>query len=154
MARPELGPANLLVIDDEPGIRELLSRHFAFLGYRVDTAANGKEALDCLSRRRYDVTISDIKMPVMTGVELLRVVGRDYPMMSTIMITGYVDMTNLLDCMRYGAHTVVYKPLNDLRELEDAVQQCVRHARHWERKLRELIDLKPAPKAPAARSDD
>jgi YesN/AraC family two-component response regulator len=132
----------VLVVDDEKNIQEMLSRHFRFLGFDVITANNGKEALEVMDKQRCDVVISDIKMPVMDGVELIRQVHKQYPMTHVIMITGYVTMENVLACMRHGADTCIYKPLTDLKELEDAVQRAVDHLKHWQEKLKSLLKMK------------
>ncbi len=132
----------ILVVDDEKNIQEMLSRHFRFLGYDVLTASNGREALELMDKKRCDVVITDIKMPVMDGVELIRQVHKQYPMTHVIVITGYVTMENVLACMRHGADTCVYKPLEDLKELEGAVGQAVEHLKHWQEKLKSLLKLK------------
>ena len=134
--------ARLLIVDDEPAIGEMLARHFKFLGYDVDTAANGVEALRKLAKNRTEVIISDIVMPEMDGIELLRAVRTQYPMTHTIMITGYVTLDNALACMRLGADTCVFKPLEDLEELEEAVESAVCSLRRWQNKLRELRKIK------------
>lgn len=133
----------ILIVDDENEIRESLRRHFSFLGYRVETAGNGEEALDIMAGQRFDVVISDIMMPVMNGVDLLREIRNQYPMTHTIMITGYVTMENVLACMRHGADTCVYKPLEDLSELEEAVVKAVTEIQNWKQKLKQLLEMKP-----------
>ena len=78
----------------------------------------------------------------MTGVELLRKIRKEFPMVHVIMITGYVTMDNVLSCMRLGADTCVFKPLEDMTELEDAVKAAFDHIKHWQKKLKTLIDMK------------
>ena len=134
----------LLVVDDEREIREMLSRHFRMLGYRVELAGNGHEALGLLEQKRIDVVISDIRMPEMDGVSLLREIRRQYPMMHVIMITGYVTLENALACMRNQADTCVFKPFKDLSELEEAVQTAMEALARWTRKFHELQGMKPA----------
>ena len=68
---------NILIVDDEVEIQQMLARHFTYLGYAVVTASNGVEALQKLGKQKFDILISDIMMPEMTGVELLRQV-RDH----------------------------------------------------------------------------
>ena len=133
----------ILVVDDEPEIREMITRYFQFLGYNVATAGNGREALEKLAVAKTDILISDIMMPVVDGVELLRNVHREYPMIRTIMITGYVTLENALACMRYGADTVIFKPLNDMKLLETAVEDAVKRTNHWMAILRQLTDMTP-----------
>ena len=132
---------HILIVDDEKDIRESLKRHFEFLDYEVSTALNGKEALNVLSETRIDVIITDILMPEMNGIELLGHVKYDYPMIHVIVITGYVTLSNLLDCFRRGADTCVFKPLTELNELEEAVEHAFSELNNWQLKLRELKTL-------------
>ena len=136
-------PNTIVVVDDEEVIREALSRHFRFLGYAVKTAADGEEALAILAGQKTDVLISDICMPGMSGVELLKAAKREYPMTHVIMITGYVTQESVLSCMRHGADTCIFKPWPDLAELEAAVTSAVSGIRVWKQKLRQLYDMKP-----------
>ena len=134
----------LLVVDDEQEIRDALSRHFRFLGYEVMTASNGVEALEILAHETVAIIISDIMMPVMDGVELLRVVRKEYPMVRLIIITGYVTQENVLACMRHDADTCIFKPWPDMTELEDAVRAAFDRINLWKRKLHILLDMKPS----------
>ncbi|TWI74210.1 response regulator receiver domain-containing protein [Desulfobotulus alkaliphilus] len=134
---------NLLIVDDEKEIRDMLSRHFRLLGYDVLTAEHGLDALSILQKKRVDVVISDIIMPEMDGVDLLREIRKQYPMVRIIMITGYVTLENALACMRNQADTCIFKPLNDLGELEEAVQIAIAAQTRWTRKFRELKGMKP-----------
>lgn len=135
--------AQLLVVDDEEEIREALSRHFRFLGYDVTTVCNGQEALDLLAVKRVDVVISDIVMPVMNGVDLLRIIRKEYPMVRVVIITGYVTQENVMACMRHDAETCVFKPWTDMKEIEEAVAHAVERTHIWKQKLRKLLDMKP-----------
>ena len=121
----------------------MLARHFRLLGFWVEQAANGSEALEVLGRCRIDVVISDILMPKMDGVALLREVRRQYPMIRVIMITGYVTLENALACMRNQADTCIFKPIQDMRELEEAVETAMAALARWNRKFRELQGMKP-----------
>ncbi len=136
--------AQLLIVDDEQEIRDALARHFRFLGYDVATASNGEEALQKLNEIKVDVMISDIVMPVMTGVELLRIMRKEFPMVRVIMITGYVTQENVMACMRHGAETCIFKPWVDMQELEKAVKDAVEKNAIWKKKMKQLIDMKPS----------
>src|SRR5207237_9248323 len=76
-AKEETAVARLLVVDDERSMRELLSIVLRREGYDVTLAENGRTAVDALERGRFDLLISDIKMPDMNGVEVLRAAKRD-----------------------------------------------------------------------------
>lgn len=132
----------ILVVDDEEEIRKALIRHFEFDGYVVESAGSGIEALDILSKRRFEVVITDIIMPKMNSVELLKAIRDNYPMTHTIVITGYVTMENLLAALRYGADTCIFKPFADMEELDSAVRSAVDHLNTWRKKLRELRGMK------------
>jgi len=134
---------NILVVDDEKNIREMLQRHFRFLGYVVEEKSNAVDALKIMSEKRFEVVISDINMPKMSGVEFLKKAKQEYPMTHCIMITGYVTMQNVLTCMRYGADTCIFKPLEDMTELEEAVKNAIDHLKNWQIKLKTLIQMKP-----------
>ncbi len=135
--------AGILIVDDEEEIRKTLSRHFQFEGYDVVTAENGVEALEILAEKRMEVVITDIKMPKMSGLELLEEIRKQYPMMRAIVITGYVTMENLLGAMKFQADTCIFKPLHDMTELEDAVSRSIEYLRIWQKKLLELQGKKP-----------
>jgi len=132
----------ILIVDDEEEIRDMLSRHYRFLGYEILTASNGQEALEILSKERIEIVISDIMMPVMNGVELLSKIRIDYPMIHVIIITGYVTMDNLLAVLRYGADTCIFKPITDFTEMDDSVDLAIKHLKKWQEKLLELHGLK------------
>lgn len=138
--------ARLLIVDDETDIRDMLSRHFMLKDFYVETAAGGVEALEAMQQKRIDIVISDICMPEMDGVELLRRIRREYPMTRVIMITGYVTLENALACMRRGADNCVFKPLEDMSELDEAVRLSLGTLRRWQEKLRDLQGMKPAVK--------
>ena len=135
--------ARILVVDDEEEIRKTLSRHFRFEGFQVYTAANGVEALEVLNTKRMEIVITDILMPHMDGIELIREVQAQYPMIHTIVITGSVRMHHLLAALRHGADTCIFKPIEDMQELDDAVNRAMDHLRTWQRKLRELQGMAP-----------
>lgn len=133
---------NLLIVDDEAEIRDLLARHFTLLDYNVETAENGKAAVEVLENNRIDAVITDILMPEMDGIGLLRYLRDHLPMVRTIVITGYITLDNALSCMRLGAEAFVFKPIEDLAELEEAVELITKRLKIWQRKLRELRGMK------------
>jgi CheY-like chemotaxis protein len=137
----ELGRTRILIVDDEPDIRESLSRHLRFCGYAVETAANGREALEKLERQKIDIVVSDLMMPEMDGIELLRQVRREYPMIHMIMITGFVTQENILACMRHGADCCLFKPLTDIGELEEAVTIAQAALERWKKTFVRLRQL-------------
>lgn len=135
-------PAKLLIVDDEEHICTMLARHFEYVGYDVITADCAAKALAYLEENKADVVISDIMMPGMSGVEMLKIIRREYPMTRVIMITGYVTLENGLACLRYGADTCIFKPIADIAELETAVNHALEYLNLWQTKLKMLRELK------------
>jgi len=103
---------SILVVDDEEYIRDSFSKLIAFRGYTPYTAENGKKALSILSRKSVDVVITDIQMPEMDGMELLKVMKNKFPNTDVIVITGYGSIDGAVDAMKHGATDYIVKPFS------------------------------------------
>ncbi len=104
----------LLIVDDEPLIGELLSTVLADRGYSVDCADNGATALDRMRRDGADIVITDIAMPSMNGIELLREIKGLSPETEVIIMTSNATMATALEALRLGAYDYLLKPFDDL----------------------------------------
>lgn len=102
----------ILVVDDEESVRTLLKRTLMEAGYDVVTAPNGQEALDKVSQLQVRVVLSDIKMPGISGIEVLRKLTADYPDICVIMATAVADTQTAVDVMKLGAYDYISKPFN------------------------------------------
>jgi DNA-binding NtrC family response regulator len=100
----------IMIVDDERIVRESLFHWFKKGGYPVDTAATGEEALKKLVRFSYDVLFVDIKMPGMSGLELLEKVRMDHPDTMVIIITAYGSIESAVQAMKMGAVEYLLKP--------------------------------------------
>ena len=111
--------ASILVVDDEENAREGLSKILSKEGYRVETAPNGKEAIDNLKRQRYDLVITDMRMPLMDGFEVLREIKKMDENIGVIMITAYGEVESYLEAMNMGAFEYINKPVrvNELKRV-------------------------------------
>lgn len=103
-------PKKILVVDDEEGIRQDLSFVLEDEGYQVATAGSGVEALASLAAERFDVVITDLKMPAPNGMEILKKVKADYPGTVVVMITGQGSEEKAVEAMRLGADDYFPKP--------------------------------------------
>jgi YesN/AraC family two-component response regulator len=103
----------LLLIDDERPILETLGLSITSEGYEVFTAENGKEGLEIFDREDINLVLTDIKMPVMDGIELLKKVKESGKEAEVIVITGHGDMDSAIAALRYGASDFITKPVRD-----------------------------------------
>jgi signal transduction histidine kinase len=102
----------ILLVDDEPGIRNVLSISLADSGYSVHTAENGNEALRLFRELCPPIVLTDIKMPDMDGIELLRCIKAESPDTEVIMFTGHGDMDLAIKSLKYEATDFVTKPIH------------------------------------------
>ena len=102
--------SKVLVIDDEAVIREGLRQTLVLEGYQVEIAANGKSGLDKLQKDDFDIVISDLKMPTMHGIEVLKTIRILQPEVPVIIITGYATVDSAVDAMKSGAFDYLTKP--------------------------------------------
>jgi len=114
----------VLVVDDEEGIRTLLKRILTKAGYDVVAVANGQEALDKVSRLQVRVVLSDIKMPDISGIELLGKLTANHPDICVIMATGVTDIQTAVDAIKLGAYDYINKPFNQ-KDLVMRVQKAI-----------------------------
>ena len=103
---------SILVVDDEFNVREILRLQLDKLGYNVTEAEDGVKAINILSERNFDIVISDIKMPRVSGLEVLKYVKDNYPDTEVIMITAYDDMQIAIEAMKLKAYEFLTKPFN------------------------------------------
>ncbi len=138
MTKPETksGPTTVLVVDDEDGIRHALDRFLTRLGYRVLQAASGAEALERQAADSPDVMLSDIRMPNMSGVELVPKARAQDADLAVIMLTAIDEPRTAIECLKLGAYDYLIKPV-DLDELELSLQGALRQ-RQLEIDRREL----------------
>ena len=101
---------SILIVDDESTMRGLLEKILAREGYQMYTAGNGVEALEHLSERKFDIVISDMKMPKMGGLELLKRIKKVYPGVGVIIMTAYGDTYSVKDALLLGADEYITKP--------------------------------------------
>ena len=107
---------DILLIDDEPELRELLEEQLGEAGYRVRAAADGQEGADWLSRQTFDVVICDVRLPRIDGLTLFRRIRQETPSTDVILMTAYSDVVQAVSALKEGAYDYLTKPF-DIDEL-------------------------------------
>ena len=127
----------ILVVDDEPLIRQSLYEILRIEGFQAHMAASAEDALEKLKNLKVDILLTDLKLPKMTGISLLTQVKNDHPDTDVIIITGFGTIETAVEAMRKGAYDYITKPIND-QEIKLVLSKIV------EKKeiLRENLDLK------------
>ncbi len=130
-------PTKVLLVDDEEGFAEMLSLRLKELGEKVVVAHSGQEGLDILAKTSIDVVILDIKMPGMDGIETLREIKKQYPIIEVILLTGHGSTETAVEGMKLGAFDYLMKPaefgdlaakLEGARKRKDEQEERIRKA--------------------------
>jgi DNA-binding NtrC family response regulator len=120
--------AKILIVDDEHSIRETVSTVLNEEGYTTEKASNGKEALELINKKDFDVIITDLKMPEMDGMALLRESFKICPKTSVIIITAHASLESAIDALRMGAFDYIIKPF----DFDDLILKLKRLFEHRE----------------------
>ena len=123
---------NILIVDDEPGIRKLLAFEFTMLGYETKTAENADEALLMLRGRSFELVITDVRMPgSMDGIDLLKTYREEKPEQYAIFITGYAVEEKLTEALQ-NHRSICFKKPFDIHALSRSVSQYFQQGT-WEK---------------------
>ncbi len=134
-----VGPARILIIDDEAAIRESLEELLTLEGFQVTIAVDGPSGLDQLTRNEFDLLLLDLALPGESGMELLPKIVEMQPSLPVIMITAFGTVANVVDAIRAGAENFVQKPWDNEKLLAD-----IRAAIAKRRAEEEVVQLKRA----------
>lgn len=133
--------AHVLVVDDEGANRYSVSKTLQRVGYVVNEASSGEEALDFVDGQEYDVVLSDIRMQGIDGVELLRRIKELSPDAIVILMTGYASLGTAVEALRLGAHDYLIKPSSS-QDIRQSVSRGIERARNLRRRRRLLETIK------------
>jgi len=138
-----MSAAHILVVDDDENIRWILKTQLEDLGYAVWTAANGIEALAAIAKEQPSLVLTDLKMPGLSGLELLDRIQKEYPEIPAVIITAFGTIQGAVHAMRAGAYDYLTKPIN-FDELAMVVNRVLEHFRLVAevRSLRASLDRK------------
>jgi two-component system, cell cycle response regulator CpdR len=118
--------AKILIAEDEESLRAMCARGLTLSGHDVMTACDGSEALDILKREdgRFDLLLTDIRMPIMDGIALALATARDFPDLAILLMTGYADQRERAHGLDALIHDVIAKPFT-LAVLRGAVDEAL-----------------------------
>jgi len=140
---PSYGQNSVLIVDDELHTREICCDFLEEGQFKVESASNGKEALEILSKKNFQILLSDIQMPEMDGIDLLKESRRLYPEMDVILMTAYGGLPTAIEAIRFGAYDYITKPFS--RDfLMNRVHKCLEKSelqKQAERHIQEKIFL-------------
>jgi two-component system response regulator YesN len=120
--RKESGNMKFMIVDDEEVIRDSISKFLEQKGHSCKTAPNGKEALEIANNNELDVVVTDYKMPVMNGFELLKNIREKFPKIKVIIYSAFSDYGNIQTASKYGAYSFCSKS-DDLIKFSEIIQQ-------------------------------
>lgn len=115
----------LLIVEDEAAMREALAQGFAYIGYAVDTAADGEEALECYYGAQYDAILLDLNLPKLDGIEVLRAIRDDDPLARVLILSARNEVEDRIAGLDVGANDYLGKPFH-FGELQARVRALVR----------------------------
>lgn len=115
----------ILIVDDEEGLREGLGKLLEGEGYNVHCAETGEEALEILQQSRIDLVLTDMRMPGMDGIALLKKIRERHGDLGVIILTGYGQIESYIEAMNFGAIEYVSKPFK-VNELKFIVNKVLR----------------------------
>lgn len=156
-------PVRALVVDDDTVFRDELSTLLSDWGHPVLAVSSGPKAIEALEGSEFDVVFSDVRMPRMNGIELLRLIRERWPHTYVVMITGYATIETAVEAMKLGAFDYLRKPFRseNVEKIITLIQEertfsfggtperdPVRVAERWAKEKREVLLLGATPRAP------
>jgi DNA-binding NtrC family response regulator len=133
IADPQESTGRVLVVDDHPDARESMADILRHTGHEVDSLGTAVEALNHLGSESYDVVVTDLQMPGMSGLEFIEKLSDRGDGVQVVMVTAYASISAAVDAMRHGAFDFTEKPL-DANQLEQLVARAMQHGRQLDSK--------------------
>ncbi|UCE96540.1 MAG: response regulator [Candidatus Bathyarchaeota archaeon] len=133
-----MSKVNILIVEDDVQILKTLSTLLQQTGYSTDTAKNGKEAIQKLETKFFNIALLDIRLPDMEGTRLLTTMRQNLPDMVKIIITGYASTENAVEALNLGADAYILKPIKP-KELLALIEQKLARQQQVQRMTQEKV---------------
>lgn len=137
--------AKILCVDDEEVILESFRKILVLDGYSVDTVETGQEALGLIQKHHYDFVFTDLKMPLMDGVEVTKSVKHLRPDIDVVIITGYASVETAVETMKYGALDYVQKPFTEDELIEFVKKALIKRQDKIQKQLKPKVHITHVP---------
>jgi len=137
--------ARIIVVDDDESIRKVLATILEEKGYTVDTAENGKQAIEKTGKNFYNLGLFDIRLPDIEGTELLAKVKDTTPRMRKIIVTGYPSLPNAVEALNKGADAYILKPFDMdkiLQTIKEQLKNQEEEKKYGQEKVTEFIETR------------
>lgn len=131
-----MNDTRVLVVDDEKEFVDTLTERLMLRGFEVDQAYTGDEALEKIMNRDYDVMVLDVRMPGRSGIETLREVRKERPLLSVLMLTGHATVETAIEGMKLGAMDYLLKP-TETKDLVEKIEVASKLKREHEDRIRQ-----------------
>jgi DNA-binding NtrC family response regulator len=128
----------ILIVDDEDSILDLLKDFFTQEGYNVETTNDPLKALKIVEEGETKIALTDIKMPVMDGIELLENIKRINGLVQVIIMTGYGSLENTVRCLEKGANDYLLKPFENMNEIKNIIDLTIDKLTRWEKVITDI----------------
>jgi DNA-binding NtrC family response regulator len=135
----------ILVVDDDESIRKVLAAVLEENGYTVDTAENGKEAIEKTNTRFYNLVLCDIRLPDYEGTTLITKMRETVPKMRKIIITGFPSLQNAVEALNKGADAYIMKPFDMdkvLQTIKEQIKKQQEEKKYGQEKVTEFIETR------------
>jgi response regulator RpfG family c-di-GMP phosphodiesterase len=119
----------ILMVDDDPSVRKFMVEALGETGHTVLSAENGAQALELFRSQPFDLVVTDLMMPGMSGVDLLQVIKRESPATEVMVVTAHATLEAAINALRHGAYDLITKPLTDIDSLHRVVGRALERRR-------------------------
>ncbi|HON55870.1 MAG TPA: response regulator [bacterium] len=130
---------NIVIVDDDKKILEMLERAFVMeTDYKIITTTNPIEAYDIVTKQKIDLVITDIQMPEMNGLDLLKKIKKTNGMVQVITMTAYTSFDNVMTALRRGSYEIFLKPFKDVQEIVKCARELENKIKRWKQIIIEI----------------
>lgn len=126
---------SVLIVDDEHEILNTLKRHCQIHDISCQTASSAQDALKLIKEQLFPVVLTDIRMPEMNGIVLMKEIKKINPTCIVFFMTGFSSMEYLLDCLEYGAADYFTKPIEDIEFVMNSLRAAIERSNRWKKDM-------------------